>query len=43
MNYCQEGDIVVDIDADDWLIGNQVFQLVNSVYQAGIFYKGRRE
>jgi hypothetical protein len=24
---------VLDLDADDWLIGNQVFQIVNSLYR----------
>ncbi len=38
--YCQDEDIVIDLDSDDWLIGNQVFQLVNSVYQAGNIYEG---
>lgn len=28
------------MDADDWLIGNQVFQLVNSLYQQGHNYQG---
>lgn len=28
------------MDADDWIIGNQVFQLVNSLYQSGHSYKG---
>lgn len=23
----------MDLDSDDWLIGNQVFQIVNSIYQ----------
>lgn len=41
-NYCQQGDIVVDIDADDWIIGNQAFQLINSIYQAGNFYNGHK-
>lgn len=41
-DYCKSGDIVVDIDADDWLIGNQVFQLINTAYQAGNFYRGKR-
>lgn len=41
--FCQEGDIMIDMDADDWIIGTQVFQLVNSIYQAGKIYKGKRE
>lgn len=43
VQYCNQGDIVVDMDADDWIIGNQVFQLVNSIYQKGNVYKGKRE
>lgn len=31
--YCEEGDIIVDFDVDDLLIGRQVFKLVNSVFQ----------
>lgn len=41
MNYCQEGDIIIDIDANDWLIGNQVFQLVNSLFQEGLFHRAQ--
>jgi hypothetical protein len=40
MNYCKDGDIVVDLDSDDWLIGRQTFQLVNSLYQTGKMYNG---
>jgi glycosyltransferase involved in cell wall biosynthesis len=40
MNYCKDGDIVVDLDSDDWLIGRQAFQLVNSLYQTGKTYNG---
>lgn len=43
MEYCNEDDIIVDMDADDWIIGKQVFQMVNSIYQAGHFYNGKRE
>lgn len=32
--YCNEDDIILDLDADDWLIGNQVFQLINALYQS---------
>ena len=32
-NHCSEGDIVIDIDADDALIGSQVLKLVNALYQ----------
>jgi hypothetical protein len=35
MNYCDENDIVIDLETDDWLIGNQVLQLINSLYQKG--------
>ena len=31
-NFCSEGDIIVDIDADDYLLGKQVFKLLNSLY-----------
>lgn len=34
-SFCGENDIIVDMDADDWLLGRQVFQLVNTVYQQG--------
>jgi hypothetical protein len=27
------------MDADDWIIGNQVFQLVNTLYQTENIYK----
>ena len=33
VDHCQEDDIVIDIDADDSLIGSQVFKLVNALYQ----------
>ena len=32
-NHCNNGDIIIDLDADDWLIGNQVFNIVNAIYQ----------
>jgi hypothetical protein len=41
-NFCDENDIIVDLDADDFIIGKQVFQLINSIYQAGNIYKGSR-
>lgn len=41
--FCGQEDIVLDMDADDWLIGSQVFQLVNTLYQAGYSYKGQTE
>ena len=31
-NHCSEGDIVIDIDADDALIGSQVLKLMNALY-----------
>ena len=31
--YCDEDSIVVDIDADDSLIGKQVLKVVNAIYQ----------
>lgn len=31
--YCNEDDIVVNIDGDDRLIGSQVLQILNSVYK----------
>lgn len=31
--FCNENDIVVNIDSDDALIGFQVFNVLNSVYQ----------
>ena len=31
--YCSEGDIIFDVDGDDQLIGNQVFRVVNALYQ----------
>lgn len=31
-NYCNEGEIVVDMDADDSLIGAQVFKIINALY-----------
>jgi hypothetical protein len=40
---CQKGDIIIDLDTDDYLIGSQVFQLVNSLYQSGYDYKGKKE
>ena len=32
-NHCGEGDVVIDVDADDALVGSQVFKLVNALYQ----------
>lgn len=40
--YCREDDIVVDIDSDDNLIGRQVFQLVNTLFQKQNMYKGKK-
>ena len=31
--YCKEGSVIVDIDADDALVGRQVLKVLNSVYQ----------
>lgn len=42
MEYCERDDIIVEIDAEDMLIGKQVFQLINSVYQRGSYYKGTK-
>ena len=33
-NHCEDDDIVVDIDADDALIGSQVLNLINALYQS---------
>ena len=30
---CELDDIIIDVDGDDSLIGNQVFKLVNAIYQ----------
>ena len=38
-NYCPVDSIILDMDADDWIIGNQVFQLVNTLYQTENIYK----
>lgn len=32
-NHCQKGDIIVDIDSDDSLIGCQVLKTINAMYQ----------
>ena len=32
-NHCEERDIIFDIDADDSLIGRQVLNIINSLYQ----------
>lgn len=31
-NYCGEDDIVLDVDADDVLIGMQVFKFINALF-----------
>lgn len=31
-NYCKPGDIILDVDGDDALIGKQVFNVINRVY-----------
>jgi hypothetical protein len=33
-NFCKSGEIMIVIDGDDWLIGTQVFKIVNSRYQS---------
>ena len=40
---CRDGDIIIDLDTDDYLIGRQVFQLVNTLYQSGYNYDGKNE
>lgn len=40
-NYCDEDDIILDIDPDDIILGRQAFKFINSVYQnpdVWIFY-----
>jgi hypothetical protein len=32
-NHCKPGDIVIDIDGDDAIIGRQVFNLFNRFYK----------
>lgn len=32
--YCKENEVIVNIDADDALIGHQVLKVVSHVYQA---------
>lgn len=39
---CREDDIIIDLDTDDYIIGNQAFQLVNTLYQQGTTYKGKK-
>ena len=31
--FCKEGSVIVDMDADDALVGRQVLKVLNSVYQ----------
>ena len=33
VKYCNEDDIILDIDSHDYLAGRQVFKLVNALYQ----------
>ena len=33
-NHCKSGDIVLDVDADDSLVGSQVFNVINALYQS---------
>lgn len=37
-NYCKEDDIVLDIDADDYLLGRQYLNVLNAVYQSGDYW-----
>lgn len=30
--YCKENDIVLDLDADDWIVGNQVLNFLNHFF-----------
>ena len=32
-NHCEEDDIIVDIDPDDVILGQQAFKFINSIYQ----------
>ena len=32
--YCEEGELIVDVDANDELIGTNAFGLINTVFQA---------
>jgi hypothetical protein len=32
-NHCNPGEIIINLDSEDALIGKQVFRLVNSFYQ----------
>lgn len=32
-NNCRPGDIVLDLDSDDWLIGNQVLNTLSHLFQ----------
>ena len=31
--YCKSEDIVFDIDADDFILGKQLFKVLNSIYE----------
>lgn len=31
--YCNDEDIVVPADSDDWFVGSQVLKVLNAVYQ----------
>lgn len=31
-NYCNDSDIVIEIDGDDWLLSNDVFTMINDIY-----------
>ena len=34
VDLCEEGSVVLNIDADDQLIGRQVMKLLNALYQS---------
>jgi len=31
--YCHDDDIIVEVDGDDWLLGKDVFEYLNTIYQ----------
>ena len=33
-NHCKSGDIVIDVDADDSIVGRQAFNVINALYQS---------
>ena len=42
IEHCPEDSIIVDVDTDDWVVGKQVLQVVNSIYQAGNYVNEER-